>query len=82
MGAAENGQSVAGAGHADRAPGAGEKTGEGGGCGVMSGRGCVGGDGHCRFPHQESAGRSRRFGLAEWIHSAYSSDLAGGRKKN
>lgn len=46
----------------------------------MSGHGCVGGGGRCRFPHQESAGRSRRCGPVDPSHWAYSSNLLG--KKN
>lgn len=70
--AAESDQSAVGA---DRGWSEGRReSGEGG---AMSGHGCVGGGGRCRFPHQESAGRSRRCGPVDPSHRAYSSNLLG-----
>lgn len=77
-----------GAGRDDRAPGAGCGWSEGrgaaagGGGGAAPGRGCVGGGGcrRRRFPHPESAGRSRRSGPVGWSHRASPSNLSGERK--
>lgn len=74
-----------GAGRDDRAPGAGCGWSEGrgaaagGGGGAAPGRGCVGGGGcrRRRFPHPESAGRSRRSGPVGWSHRASPSNLSG-----
>lgn len=83
-GAAGNERDAVSAVHADRVPGAGcgwsEGRGavEGGGGGATPGRGCVGGGG--RFPHQESAGRSRQSEPAGWNHRACPSNLPGKTK--
>lgn len=83
MGAAGNEPGAVGAVHADRVPGAdcgwseGRDAAEGDEGGAMPGRGCVDGGGRRHFPHQESAGRSRRSGSAGWNRRAYPSNLPG-----
>lgn len=85
MSAAGNEQGAAGAGRADRAPGAGcgrsegRGAAEGGGRGATPDRGCVGGGGcRCRLRHfrlRGSADRSRQSAPAGWNLRPYPSNL-------